>query len=119
VKSGIEISANPPGKRVASLNVLSGGERTLTSLALLFAILSINPSPFCFLDEVDAALDEANTIRFTKILDDLSGKTQFIIISHNRDTMKAADTLYGVTMDDDHISKLISVRLAEALETAK
>jgi chromosome segregation protein len=113
---GIEISANPPGKKLQSLNVLSGGERTLTSLALVFAILSINPSPFCLLDEVDAALDESNTVRFTKILKDLAHKTQFLVISHNRDTMKAADSLYGITMNRDHISKLISIRLAEALE---
>lgn len=116
---GIEISANPPGKRVQSLNALSGGERTLTSLALLFAILSVNPSPFCVLDEVDAALDESNTLRFVKILSDLAKKTQFIIISHNRDTMKVAGTLYGITMNDEHISKLLSVKLTDALVAAK
>lgn len=116
---GIEISANPPGKRITTLAALSGGERTLTSLALLFAILSVNPSPFCVLDEVDAALDESNTIRFVKILGDLAKKTQFIIISHNRDTMKVANSLYGVTMSDEHISKLLSVHLTEALVSAK
>lgn len=116
---GIEITANPPGKKVQSLSALSGGERTLTSLALVFAILSINPSPFCVLDEVDAALDEANTLRFARILKDLDEKTQFVVISHNRETMKVADTLYGITMDQDHISKMISVRLTEALETVK
>ncbi len=116
---GIEISANPPGKRVQSLTALSGGERTLTSLALLFAILSVNPSPFVVLDEVDAALDESNTTRFIKILEDLAKKTQFIIISHNRDTMKCASSLYGVTMDESHISKLLSVKLTEALVAAK
>lgn len=114
-KFGIEITANPPGKRVQSLTALSGGERTLTSLALLFAILSVNPSPFVVLDEVDAALDESNTTRFIKILADLAHKTQFIIISHNRDTMKVASSLYGVTMNDEHVSKLISVKLTEAL----
>lgn len=114
---GIEITANPPGKKVQNLSALSGGERTLTSLALVFAILSINPSPFCILDEVDAALDEANTLRFSKILEDLDCKTQFIVISHNRDTMKVASSLYGITMDTDHISKLISIKLTEALET--
>jgi chromosome segregation protein len=116
---GIEITANPPGKKVQSLNSLSGGERTLTSLALLFAILSVNPSPFCVLDEVDAALDESNTLRFVKILADLAGKTQFIVISHNRDTMKIAGSLYGVTMNDEHISKLLSVKLTDALVSAK
>jgi chromosome segregation protein len=116
---GIEISANPPGKRVQSLAALSGGERTLTSLALLFAILSVNPSPFVVLDEVDAALDESNTARFIKILEDLAHKTQFIIISHNRETMKCASSLYGVTMDESHISKLLSVKLTEALVASK
>jgi len=118
-KFGIEITANPPGKRVQSLTALSGGERTLTSLALLFAILSVNPSPFVVLDEVDAALDESNTSRFIKILADLAHKTQFIIISHNRETMKVASSLYGVTMNDEHVSKLISVKLTEALVGAK
>jgi len=116
---GIDISANPPGKRATSLNALSGGERTLTSLALLFAILSVNPSPFCVLDEVDAALDESNTVRFIKILEDLATKTQFIVISHNRDTMKSAASLYGVTMDESHVSKLLSVKLTEALVSEK
>ena len=111
---GIGISANPPGKKLSSLNVLSGGERTLTSLALLFAILSVNPSSFCVLDEVDAALDESNTLRFVRILANLAVKTQFVIISHNRETMKAADLLYGITMNENHMSKLISVRLNEA-----
>jgi len=111
---GIEITACPPGKKVTSLNALSGGERTLTSLALLFAILSVNPSPFCVLDEVDAALDETNTKRFLRILVELSDKTQFIVITHNRDTMRTADILYGVIMNSEHISKLLSLRLKEA-----
>lgn len=116
---GIEISAVPPGKRVKSLSALSGGERTLTSLALLFAILSVNPAPFILLDEVDAALDENNTKRFLKIVRELSSKTQFIFITHNRETMKEANTLYGVTMDDNHVSKLLSIRLEEAVKSAK
>ncbi|MEI6266485.1 MAG: AAA family ATPase [bacterium] len=116
---GIDISANPPGKRIQSLSSLSGGERTMTSLALLFAILSVNPSPFVVLDEVDAALDESNTIRYVEILKDLAKKTQFIVISHNRDTMKSASLLYGVTMDESHISKLLSVKLNDALVLAK
>jgi chromosome segregation protein len=86
----------------------------LTSLALLFAILSVNPSPFCLLDEVDAALDESNTIRFVKILQQLEAKNQFVIITHNQETMKAAALLYGVTMNENHISKLISVKLEKA-----
>lgn len=111
---GVEIYANPPGKRPQSLNALSGGERTLTSLALLFAILSVNPSPFCILDEVDAALDESNTLRFIKILKELAKKTQFVVISHNRETMSAAELLYGVTMNENHTSTLVSIKLQEA-----
>lgn len=116
---GIEISAVPPGKRVQNLSALSGGERTMTSLALLFAILSVNPAPFCVLDEVDAALDEANTKRFLKIVEELAKKTQFIFITHNRETMKPANIIYGVTMDETHASRLLSVKLEEALQTAK
>lgn len=118
VEYGIEIVAIPPGKRVKSLSSLSGGERTLTSLALLFAILSVNPSPFCVLDEVDAALDEANTNRFLKIVRELSNKTQFIFITHNRETMKAASVIYGITMDESRASKLLSIKLDDALKTA-
>ena len=118
-KFGIEITAVPPGKRVKSLSALSGGERTLTSLALLFAILSVNPAPFILLDEVDAALDESNTKRFVKIVKELSKHTQFIFITHNRETMKEANIIYGVTMDDTHASKLLSVKLEDAIKTVK
>jgi chromosome segregation protein len=96
-----------------ALNLLSGGERALTSIALLSAIMDVNPSPFVVLDEVDAALDESNTIRFATILDELSQKSQFIIITHNRATMEKADVLYGVTMGDDGISNLLSVHLED------
>jgi len=95
------------------LNALSGGERTLTSIALICAILNNNPSPFVVLDEVEAALDEANTQRFVKIMGELSTHSQFIVITHNRVTMHAADALYGVTMSGDGISKLLSVKLEE------
>ena len=108
---GIDISACPPGKKIANLSMLSGGERSLTSLALLFAIISHNPPPFAILDEVEAALDEANSRRFSKILQELSHQTQFIAITHNRETMRQAALLYGVTMGDDGISQLLSVRL--------
>lgn len=118
-KFGIEITAIPPGKKVKSLSALSGGERTLTSLALLFAILSVNPAPFCVLDEVDAALDESNTKRFLKIVQELSTSTQFIFISHNRETMKEASVIYGITMDESHSSKILSVKLEEASEIVK
>jgi len=108
---GVEIIAVPPGKRIRNLSMLSGGERTLTSIALLFAIISCNPPPFSMLDEIDAALDEANIYRFAKILEQLSQKTQFIIITHNRETMRQASSLYGVTTIDNGISKIISVKL--------
>lgn len=116
---GIDIKAMPPGKRVQSLAMLSGGERALTSVALLFAILTVNPSPFVMLDEVDAALDEANTSRFAETLGLLAGRTQFIVVTHNRDTMKAAQMLYGVTMDETGISTLLSLKLAEAEKVAQ
>ena len=116
---GVEISACPPGKKIANLSMLSGGERSLTSLALLFAIISHNPPPFAILDEVEAALDEANSKRFSKILQELSGTTQFIAITHNRETMRQAALLYGVTMGEDGISKLLSVRLDQIGENGK
>jgi len=109
--SGIDISATPPGKKISSVNMLSGGERALTAIALICAIISANPSPFVVLDEVDAALDESNSERLAKILDDLSNKTQFIAISHNRATMRKANILYGVTMQNDGVSKLLSVKI--------
>ena len=108
---GIDISACPPGKKISHLSMLSGGERSLTSLALLFAIISHNPPPFAVLDEVEAALDEANSKRFGRILTELSSSTQFVTITHNRETMRQALVLYGVTMGEDGISKLLSVRL--------
>ncbi len=111
LETGIEIFACPPGKKITNLNMLSGGERSLTSIALLFAIIAYNPPPFAILDEVEAALDEANSKRFSRILHELSKKTQFITISHNRETMRQAKILYGVTMSEDGVSKLLSVRL--------
>jgi len=111
---GIEIKANPPGKKISSVNMLSGGERSLTAIALICAIISANPSPFVVLDEVDAALDEANTHRFAGIIEELSHKTQFIVITHNRATMEKSQMLYGVTMGQDGISKILSIKLEEA-----
>jgi len=110
----IDIQAVPPGKRVHTLNTLSGGEKALTSVALLFAIFSVNPTPFCVLDEVDAALDESNSILFANLLAELASKMQFIVITHNRETMKRAKVLYGVTMDETKISKILSLKLEEA-----
>ncbi len=109
--AGIEIQATPPGKKIQTVSMLSGGERALTAIALISAIISANPSPFVVLDEADAALDEANSERLAKILDDLSNKTQFIVITHNRASMRRASILYGVTMESDGVSKLLSVKL--------
>lgn len=109
--AGIEIQATPPGKKIQAVSMLSGGERALTAIALISAIISANPSLFVVLDEVDAALDEANSERLAKILDDLSNKTQFIVITHNRASMRRASILYGVTMESDGVSKLLSVKL--------
>lgn len=111
---GIDIKACPPGKKIKNLQALSGGERTMTSIALVCAILKTNPPPFVILDEVEAALDEANTLRLTNILHELSFQSQFVLVTHNRATMHAADVLYGVTMGNDGISHLLSVKLEEA-----
>lgn len=116
---GIDIKATPPGKRVQNLSMLSGGERAMTSVALLFAILTVNPSPFVMLDEVDAALDEANTARFAETLKGLTGMTQFLVVTHNRDTMRICETLYGVTMDETAMSTMLSIKLAEAEKVAQ
>ncbi len=112
---GIDIVVRPPGKRLQGLNQLSGGERALTAVALLIAIQRVNPSPFCMLDEVDAALDESNVIRFRQELRDLAQDTQYIVITHNRGTIEGADTLYGITMGDDSVSRVLSLRLDEAI----
>jgi chromosome segregation protein len=113
--AGVDIVAQPPGKRLQSLALLSGGERALTAAALLFAILRVNPTPFCLLDEVDAALDEANVVRFREQLQALAAETQAIVITHNRGTIEVADTLYGVSMREDGVSQVLSLRLAEAV----
>jgi chromosome segregation protein len=112
---GIDIIAQPPGKRLQSLAQLSGGERALTAAALLFAILKVNPVPFCLLDEVDAALDEANIVRFREQLQALAARTQVIVVTHNRGTIEIADTLYGVSMAADGVSQVLSLRLTESL----
>jgi chromosome segregation protein len=111
--SGVDILAQPPGKRLQSLMGLSGGERSLTVIALLMALLRVAPAPFCVLDEVDAALDDANVRRFIKMVRTYTDRTQFIIVTHNRATMEHADDLYGVTMDASGISKLVAVGLPE------
>jgi len=110
---GIEIVARPPGKRTSGLGMLSGGERTLTAIALLFAVMRVSPTPFCILDEVDAMLDEANVERFRRVLQDLTRQTQFILITHNRGTVQVADTIYGVSMGEEGVSKVLSVSLED------
>ncbi len=112
-EAGVDVRAQPPGKRISSLAMLSGGERALTSVALLFALLAVNPAPVCVLDEVDAALDEANVGRFVETLRGLCERSQFIVITHNRGTIEAADTIYGVSMGDDSVSRVLSLRLAD------
>jgi chromosome segregation protein len=117
-EAGVEIVARPPGKREQGLALLSGGERALTAVALLFAILTVNPTPFCMLDEVDATLDEPNARRFREALQGLVERTQFIIITHNRVTMEAANTLYGVSMGEDSVSRVLSLKMDEVTDEA-
>ncbi len=119
LESGIEIIAQPPGKKLQHLSLLSGGEKALTAIALLFAFLKVKPTPFCVLDEIEAALDESNLARFSNYLQSLRGQTQFIIISHRKKTMEQADILYGATMEESGISKLISVKLREKKEASE
>ncbi|AOV08294.1 chromosome segregation protein SMC [Sporosarcina ureilytica] len=116
--TGIDIVARPPGKKMQNLSLLSGGERALTAISLLFSIIEVRPVPFCILDEVEAALDEANVIRYSNYLRKFSDKTQFIVITHRKGTMEGADVLYGITMQESGVSKLISVKLSEVPEEA-
>jgi chromosome segregation protein len=116
VNTGIEIEARLPGRREQGLALLSGGERSLTAIALVFALLRVSPTPVCVMDEVDAMLDEANVGRFRELLQELSQDTQFIIITHNRNTVQAADVIYGVTMGRDSASQIISLKLDEVTD---
>ncbi len=116
LECGIEIAACPPGKELKSISLLSGGEKTLTCVALLLALFRSKPSPFCVLDEVDAALDEANIGRFTSVLSEFLSSTQFIVITHSKKTMTGANTLYGVTMQESGISKQVAVKFEDVSE---
>ena len=118
-EAGLEISVSLPKKRIRSLEMLSGGERALTSIALLFAVSSVNPPPFIILDETDAALDEANSKKYGDMIESLSKTSQLILITHNRETMSRAGVIYGVTMGRDGISRLLSIQFDEAVAVAK
>ena len=111
LECGIDIQVQPPGKKLQSMSLLSGGERAFTAIALLFAILKINPSPFCVLDEIEAALDDVNVYRFANYLKHYTDTTQFLVITHRKGTMECADTVYGITMEEKGISKLLSMKL--------
>ena len=111
-ESGVEIEVQPPGKRLRSLQLLSGGEKALAALSFTFALFLIRPSPFCVLDEVDAPLDDANVGRFNQLVREMSETTQIILITHNKRTMEAASTLYGVTMQEAGVSTIVSVQVS-------
>ena len=116
LECGIRIIAQPPGKKLQNMMQLSGGEKALTAIALLFAIQALKPSPFCLLDEIEAALDDSNVGRFASYLNKLTKNTQFIVITHRKPTMELADSLYGVTMEEKGVSRTVSVKLADAIK---
>ncbi|MBR2220579.1 MAG: AAA family ATPase, partial [Clostridia bacterium] len=118
LEAGVDIVAEPPGKKLQNINLLSGGEKALTAIAILFAILKLRPMPFCLLDEIEAALDEANVERFARYLHRFSDTTQFIVVTHRKPTMELADSLYGVTMQEKGVSRIVSVKLSEAYQAA-
>jgi chromosome segregation protein len=118
LETGVTIMARPPGKRIANIHLLSGGEKALTAVALVFAIFELNPSPFCMLDEVDAPLDEANVGRFCDLLVEMSARVQFIFITHNKNTMQIAEHLQGVTMHEPGVSRLVAVDVNDAMQLA-
>jgi len=117
--SGVQIFAQPPGKRNASIHLLSGGEKALTAISLVFALFRLNPAPFCLLDEVDAPLDDPNTERFCRMVKEMSAQTQFLFISHNKITMEMANQLVGITMPEPGVSRVVAVDIAEALSLAE
>ena len=115
LEAGVSVMASPPGKRNSSIYLLSGGEKTLTAIALIFSIFYLNPAPFCLLDEVDAALDDANVLRFIRLVKVMAEKTQFIFISHNKITIEMGEHLIGVTMNEPGVSRLVSVDMEKAI----
>lgn len=119
METGVDIVAQPPGKRLQKLSLLSGGEKALTALALLFAFFMVRPAPFCLLDEADGALDDANVGRLVRMLREFASRTQFLVISHNKRTLEAADVIYGVTMAEMGVSRIVSVSLAKAQAIAQ
>ncbi|MBK1727749.1 chromosome segregation protein SMC, partial [Halorhodospira neutriphila] len=119
LSTGVALLAQPPGKRVSSIHMLSGGEKALTAVALVFAIFDLNPAPFCLLDEVDAPLDEANVGRFCDLVEEMSERVQFVLITHNRTTMERVSHLLGVTMNEPGVSRLVAVDVDEAMDIAE
>jgi chromosome segregation protein len=119
LETGIDILAQPPGKKLSSIELMSGGEKALTAVSLIFAIFQIKPSPFCILDEVDAPLDEANVARYNEMVRSMTDRSQFILITHIKRTMQMVDVLYGVTMQESGVSRLVSVKLNDAAEKKK
>jgi len=118
LETGVRVMARPPGKRNSSIQLLSGGEKAMTAVALLLALFQLNPAPFCMLDEVDAPLDDANVGRFVEVVREMSGNVQFIIITHNKITMELAEQLHGVTMQEPGVSRLVSVDIEQAMGLA-
>jgi len=115
LESGIEIIVQPPGKKLESISLLSGGEKAFTAIALLFSVLSLKPLPFCVFDEIEAALDEVNVYRFAEYIKSYKHQTQFILVSHRRGTMENADTLYGVTMQEKGVTKLVALKMKDVI----
>ena len=118
LEAGLEIMAQPPGKKLTTLNLLSGGEQALTALSLIFAVFMTNPAPICVLDEVDAPLDDANVVRLTEMLRQMSTQVQFLFVTHNKITMEIAEQLVGVTMHEPGVSRLVAVNMDEAVQLA-